>query len=315
MNKEQPVLSIGIATCNHKDFIRVCVNSVFEQKTEYHFHVIIHDDASDDGTSDIVDEYVAKYPEIIQLIRPEERVGPNQTAMNIFRACKGKYVTWLDGDDYWTFPEKLDRQIRFLEENPDYAGCFHDAEIVCTSGDSENSQQIVRQSYKWYNQYSQFNHYRPEFFPWDLLQRNIIPTASLVFRYKNLESFFMDFSTFGLSISWALQLILIQDSKFCYFNEVWSVYRDHPQGLSKKVDENPFKHTNIAMLKIIRRNRYYGKLKIHIHKTIANEYRQILHNPKVQSLSFFRKAATLRKFLWHQMLNSLFETFYLMKKH
>ena len=116
------LLSIDVITYNHAKFIRKCLDSILMQKTNFSFEVLIHDDASTDGTADIIREYEAKYPDIIKPIYQTE----NQWQKNIgisknfqHPRIHGKYVALCEGDDYWTDENKLQKQVDFLEKHPE----------------------------------------------------------------------------------------------------------------------------------------------------------------------------------------------------
>lgn len=124
------MVSIRCATYNHEPYIRQCLEGFVMQKTNFRFEAIVHDDASTDGTAAIVREYAEKYPDIIKPIYETENLyskhdGSIRRIMN--EACKGKYIALCEGDDYWTDPNKLQKQIDFLEQNPEYSMCFHNA--------------------------------------------------------------------------------------------------------------------------------------------------------------------------------------------
>jgi len=307
-------ISVGIAVCNHANFIKDAVDSVLAQKHHFSWEILIHDDASDDESTEIIADYCKQYPELIRLIRQEKRIGPFLSGKTLFENAKGKYITWLDADDYWTNPDKLQQQITFLENNSDYSGCFHDARIISTTDLAVDDQQMHEKTHKQYKLYSQFNHYQTDMYPWDLLERKIIPTASLVFRKGDMSYFFDKFSGFGLSVSWALQLYAIKNGKFRYFNEVWSVYRDHPQGLSKLVGTIQFKENNIAILRQLKRDGYYCSQKIHIYRAIAREYLQMMHNEKSLELSFCKRVGMARRFFCNTVLSACYEAGYFIRK-
>lgn len=122
-----PLVSICCVTYNHASYIRECLDGFMMQKTNFTFEVLIHDDASTDGTADIIKEYEIKYPGIIKPIYQIENqyskgISPSVT-FNFPRA-KGKYIAMCEGDDYWTDPLKLQKQVDFLESHPDYVMCF-----------------------------------------------------------------------------------------------------------------------------------------------------------------------------------------------
>ena len=125
----EPVVSVLCVTYNHKDYIRL--DSFLEQKTSFPFEIIIHDDASTDGTSDIIREYQAKYPEIIiPYIQTENQYSkPDYHSMYdfIFPIARGKYFAHCDGDDYFSDPLKLQRQVDYMEAHPDCSIVTHRA--------------------------------------------------------------------------------------------------------------------------------------------------------------------------------------------
>lgn len=126
------LVSICCMTYNHAAFVRQCLDGFMMQKCSFNFEVLIHDDASTDGTQDIIREYEMKYPDIIKPIYQKENqyskgIDPG-LKYNAPRA-KGKYIALCEGDDYWTNPHKLQKQVDFLESHPDYVMCSHKYQI------------------------------------------------------------------------------------------------------------------------------------------------------------------------------------------
>ena len=131
-NDNSIVVSISCITYNHAPYIRQCLDGFMMQQTNFAFEVLIHDDASTDGTTDIIKEYEAKYPDIIKPIYEEENQwvkGRRGSAVFNFPRAKGKYIALCEGDDYWTDPLKLQKQVDFLKKNPAYSMCFHGARV------------------------------------------------------------------------------------------------------------------------------------------------------------------------------------------
>lgn len=127
VDNAQVVVSIQCLAYNHEKYIRKCLDGFVMQKTDFRFEAIVHDDASTDSTARIIKEYADKYPDIIKPIFETENQyskhdGRLQQIMN--HATRGKYVAICEGDDYWTDPYKLQRQVDFLEANPEY-GLVH----------------------------------------------------------------------------------------------------------------------------------------------------------------------------------------------
>jgi glycosyltransferase involved in cell wall biosynthesis len=270
---------VAIVSCNHERFIARALESVFKQKTNFKFEVIACDDASQDGTGKVLDEFLKKYSANFTVIRNERSLGPAACGRLVSNKAKGDYFAWLDADDYWLYEHKLQKQVLFLESHPDYSGCFHDAVIESTVT-SEDSARAARQSFSGMKYYSQLYRYKPDFFPWDLLERNLLPTASLVFRKTCLNPFFDKFQNTFLSLNWALHLYIIRNSKFRFINEAWSVYNDHAGGISKKKSAVDFHLSDIEMLKVYRKDSFYRKYKIDLLKTVIREYYYILTSPE-----------------------------------
>ena len=124
-----PKVSVCVATYNQKDYIRQCLQSIVDQETDFDFEVIVGDDASTDGTADIVMEYADKYPELILPIIHKLNMGAVETIIHIYRLAKGKYIAHMDGDDF-SLPGKLQVQVDALDANQDCVMCTHDVFVV-----------------------------------------------------------------------------------------------------------------------------------------------------------------------------------------
>ena len=124
-----PLVSICSITYNHAPYIRQCLDGFLMQKTNFKYEIIIHDDASTDGTAEIIKEYAEKYPDLITpIFQTENQFSKGLRgfyARFVYPRAKGKYIALCDGDDYWTDPLKLQKQVDFLEDNPDYVMSSH----------------------------------------------------------------------------------------------------------------------------------------------------------------------------------------------
>lgn len=121
----EPLLSIVTITYNHEPYIRKCIEGVLMQQVNFPIEFIIAEDCSTDGTLAICKEYAEKYPDLIKLITSENNVGAIANERRAMKAAKGKYIAFCEGDDYWTDPLKLQKQVDFLEEHLDYSVTFH----------------------------------------------------------------------------------------------------------------------------------------------------------------------------------------------
>jgi glycosyltransferase involved in cell wall biosynthesis len=278
-----PLVSVTMPVYNQGSHLAKALDSILMQKTDFDFEIVISDDNSTDNSRDILEAYYQKYPDKIKLLFAEKNRGVNNSSLEVFKNCKGKYLAFLDGDDYWINENKLQKQIDFLEQNPDYMGCFHDAEIVSKPEADISRHNQYHQEFKYY---SQFNRYRPDFYPGDVIERNIIPTASLVVRNSNnISEFFEVFNDITLSLNWAFQIFMVKDSRYYYINEPLSAYNDHPGGISKTVSLNSFKLSNIKVLKRFV-HRIYNSNHYSFYHTIALEYLQILYNRQNAQMKF-----------------------------
>ena len=132
-----PLVSVCIQTYQQNNYIKECLDAVISQKTNFRFEIILGEDESNDGTREICIEYGNKHPDKIRLfLRSRKDVifidGKPTGRYNFIenlKASKGKYIALCEGDDYWTDPYKLQKQVDFLENNSDHVACCHNAKI------------------------------------------------------------------------------------------------------------------------------------------------------------------------------------------
>ena len=216
-------VSICCLTYNHKKFIRQCLDGFVMQKTNFKFEVFVHDDASTDGTPDIIKEYQQKYPDIIKPIFQTENQFSKGNPISrkfIYPLFKGKYVALCEGDDYWIDEYKLQKQVDFLESNPDYSICFHPVKFVYE--DKPNKSNIYP-SKRFLSQNLTFE---------KLLQDNFIQTNSVVYRWRFYNDDIEDVFPIGIRPGdWYLHLCHAKIGKIGVIKDVMSVYRRHSGGV------------------------------------------------------------------------------------
>src|SRR5690625_265823 len=133
-----PLVATSTATFNHAPFIRECIEGFLMQKTTFPVRIVIFDDCSTDGTSEIIQEYQERYPHLFHITRPPFNTWKHPQRREYgkpFREARGvaKYIAMCEGDDYWTDPLKLQKQVDFLEANPEYS-------LVCGGFISKNDE-------------------------------------------------------------------------------------------------------------------------------------------------------------------------------
>jgi glycosyltransferase involved in cell wall biosynthesis len=106
-------------TYNHAPYIAQAIEGVLQQKANFHFELVIGEDCSTDGTREIVFEYQKKYPHIMRVITSDKNVGASKNGHRTRKACRGKYIAYCEGDDYWHHPYKLQKQVDYMETHPE----------------------------------------------------------------------------------------------------------------------------------------------------------------------------------------------------
>ena len=230
------MLSILCVTYNHEAYIRDAIEGFLMQKTNFAFEVLIHDDASIDGTAEIIRKYEKKYPDLIKPIYQTENqysksVGISATYQ--FPRAKGNYIALCEGDDYWTDPYKLQKQVDFLDANPEYALCVHDVETIF-----EGVEEKDPFSLKW--EKADFNFE-------DSLNLHFIPTLSMVFRAKYINPI-PDWFSECMSGDIPLALILLSKGKGRYIHEEMGVKRKNSGGVTANPERRKIKKMNFYQM-------------------------------------------------------------------
>ena len=211
------ILSVCIRTHNQERFIREALDSVLCQKTTFAFEIIVSDDASSDGTVAILQEYVAQYPKKIHLLLSKTNLGGPKNLKRVIEASNAKYITCLDGDDFYTDEYKLQKQVEFLETHSEYAACFHNTWIVDTLGKKQGL----------------FN--RPDFHAVHdarefIKERWFVPIHSAVLRREYVE--FPEWYDKVMNDDYVVHLSVAKHGAYYYMPDVMVAYRRHEQNIS-----------------------------------------------------------------------------------
>lgn len=221
----KPLLTIICIAYNQANYIRQALDGFVMQKTNFKFEVIIHDDASTDGTADIIREYEQKYPDIIKPIYQTEnqwQKGVNMGKIFIYPRVQGKYVALCEGDDYWTDPYKLQKQVDFLEAHPEYSGCFHSVKIIWEKGEKKDSIYPSKSKMRGKKFVTKE----------DLLHCNYIQTNSVVYRWRFVEEDIKDhFPDKILPGDLWMHLLHAQVGNIAFLPDVMAVYRKNEGGI------------------------------------------------------------------------------------
>lgn len=219
MNLQTPLVSISVVTYQHKNYIKQCLDGILMQQTNFPFEIILGEDESKDGTREICIDYANKYPDKIKLFLRNRNdviyINGNATGRYNFienlKSTKGKYIALCEGDDYWTDPLKLQKQVDFLEASPDYGICFHDVKIF----DQTNLKLIEDNITRDVEETTDVT---------ELAKGNYIHTPSVMLRNDfTIPDWFKE-SPIG---DWILYLLAIRNGKIKKMKEVMAVYRVH----------------------------------------------------------------------------------------
>ncbi len=141
VTQAQPQVSVCMVTYNHSGLIAQAIESALAQETTFEYEIVIGEDGSTDGTRSIVEDYAGRFPDKIRAFLHPKNLGPQKLGLqgrnnfvSTYHACKGRYIAFLDGDDYWTDSKKLQKQVDFLEAHPECVLSSHPAEILYSNG-------------------------------------------------------------------------------------------------------------------------------------------------------------------------------------
>jgi len=233
-----------VITYNHEEYIAQTIEGVVMQKTNFPIELIIGEDCSTDKTREICIEYQQKYPEIIKLQLPEKNRGARCNFIEVLQAARGKYMAICEGDDYWTDPLKLQKQLDFLEEHEDVSMCFHNAKI-CRDKVVSFSNIMT----KYGDSFPNF----PKSCYVDvktLVKEWVVPTASMVFRRK-----FVRYEENPLYGDQWIILTMAESGLIYYLSDTMSVYRILPTGMNINASKNllPTAYKRMEHTKYIRK--------------------------------------------------------------
>lgn len=253
------LVSVCCITYNHEKFIRYALDGFIMQKTDFAVEFLINDDCSEDKTADILKGYEKRFPGKFNITYQTEnqfskRIKP--FSQLLFPKASGKYIALCEGDDFWTDPLKLQKQVDFLEHNESYSMCFHRCKIV-----DENNNEFESDT---------FNHLEEKDFNGEeILEKWSVPTASVLFRSefvnqitergKNNGYYYGDTPMF---------LTLLDNGKAHCFRDCMAAYRVHEGGISRDVSPRKFIRW-YNDYKIIKSD-FGGKYHIVADKSIAN---------------------------------------------
>ena len=285
--QKEPLVSISYITYNQIAFVERAINGFLIQKTEFPFEIYIHDDASTDGTAELLHEYEMKYPDVIRVVFEKENQYSKRG--HLFQYCimpyiNSKYIAHCDGDDYWTDPYKLQKQVTYLENHPDCSGTCHASNYVIDDVAIANCKRF----------------YEECDIPVEILIQNAGFTDTSTLCYRTcIGNLFPKFRQVSPSGDYALQILLGLCGRFHYFPDVMSSYRWESLGSwTADYGKDADKHKKILLEEI-----YFlqeldeetkGKYQSEIHGLINSRY-EVLYTrgycklEEIYNIEFYKK--------------------------
>jgi|AntRauTorcE11897_2_1112592.scaffolds.fasta_scaffold07276_3 glycosyltransferase involved in cell wall biosynthesis len=277
---KMPLVSICCVTYNHEKYIEEALNGFLMQEADFPFEILIHDDASTDRTAEIIKNYEKKYSKLFRPVYQEEnqksKLGSGMNPTFNYPRARGKYIALCDGDDYWTDPLKLQKQVDFMEANEEYSFCFHNAEVVY-----ENRNRRCHLFKELENRKYDIE---------ELILRSwFVPTQSILFRSNLLEM--PKWINYLHGGDYALQLILADKGPLYCMPDTMGVYRKNDESVSATAD---FTKVTKYLMNVLTYFDYYSNYKYHnlIEKrkeTIINDTFSLKRIVRIKLRQFLRK--------------------------
>ncbi len=199
-------------TYNHERFIGQAIESALMQRAAFPYELVIGDDCSTDRTPEIIHRYAERHPDIIRPLETDRNLGMLPNFRRCWEACRGQYIAILEGDDYWTSPNKLRRQIDAMDQHPEWALCFQRVQVIFDDGRPPAEYPAGPQ--------------KPVFTVRDLLLDNPIQTCGVVYRAGLLKQLPESFEQLALG-DWPMAILHALHGDIGFLDEVMAVYRWH----------------------------------------------------------------------------------------
>ncbi|MET3114435.1 glycosyltransferase involved in cell wall biosynthesis [Pedobacter sp. CG_S7] len=275
------IVSICCITYNHEQYISQTLDGFLMQKTNFNVEILIGEDCSTDTTKSIIEDYCNKYPGKIKLITYEKNIGSIRNHNNIMKLASGKYIAMCDGDDFWTHPLKLQKQVDFLEQNHEYVICCHYTKVI------DEKDQVV---------YLNLDPVKLEYDYADVLlgKKEETRLCSLVVRnlkeIREINSKVWYLKVYGADKIFKIYAVASTNKKMYVLPEVMGCYRLHSGGVWSMIDTKLRKSRMISDFNLVIRNFNYSNtlkrslLKIYIRDYFLFEVKNLRLNSAVNTI-------------------------------
>jgi hypothetical protein len=220
--KSPPLVSVAMRTYEHAPFVAQAIESVLIQEAPFEFELVVGEDCSADGTREIVERYAERFPERVRGVLPAENVGHGEILRRVLDATRGRFIAYLDGDDYWTTVDKLRRQVEYLEAHEESAACFHDASLVYDTAGTPSGVTTPALA-------------EASFALEDILTECFVPSPAMMFRREILAAL-PEWSFDSAWIDWLIHIRCAERGPLGYIPEPLAAYRVHEGGMFSALD-------------------------------------------------------------------------------
>jgi glycosyltransferase involved in cell wall biosynthesis len=290
--------TVILLTYNHERFLAQAIGSVLAQQTRAPFELLISEDCSTDATREVIEQCTAQHRDRVRVFQSQQNLGSNEVTLRALRQASGRYVAFLDGDDYWTSSQKLQRQVDFLDEHLNCAMCFHNAMMFWDDGAAPPRE------------------YTPSTTPkitelQDLVRGNYIAGCSAMIRREVLANIpdWYEHAAFG---DWPLYVFAAQQGSVGFLPEAMGAYRLHNRGLWSSATATQQLEGFVQFYNALAAH-LGSEYRSHINQILASRYCELgMENRKAgryaEALECFVKSLRLRPFsrggvpgrcLWH----------------
>ncbi len=293
----KPTVSIICLTYNQEKYVRDCLEGFVMQQTSFPFEVLVYDDASTDSTPEIIRDYAAKYTEIFKpTLYQENNFSKGLGYVGLYtgiKEAKGVYVAYCEGDDYWTDPLKLQKQVDFLEAHPNYEVCAHETLIK-----NDRYKQLDGLLFNEFNKNLFVSTTKKHYTFEDALTGNIFHVSSLM--YRNFPIQLPEWLPQVSAADMVLFMLLAEKGDVYVMPEVMSVYRSHSDSLTssnKEYNSAVLYYLNLSIPVLELLNQYWnGQFQSKIYPIIARYYAEcavLYTNKSIRDLTKSRKMAMM----------------------
>lgn len=293
MKECEITVSISMLTFNHEKYIKQALDSILMQKVNFRYEIVVGDDCSSDETQNILKSYAQKHPDKFVPLLRQRNIGATNNYFDVIKHCKGKYIAFLEGDDFWTDENKLQIQIDFLEFNKNCDAVAHRNKIVDFNGDYKDISHKKIEVERYFNKKSAQRH-----------GPNLCHLSTLVYRNffrKNVDdySIIRDSNQYGIH---SLMIYLLASKTDIYIMKrcmsSWRKVVSHEaHNYTSFAERNPLLINKNALLMYINFRNYFGKtydFSKHITESFVNTSICLLHSGQKEK---FKELNSLFKIL------------------